>query len=512
MKAVLDLCNEVCSALTDIERTGLRVNSIALGEIKSDYEKEKAALERDLNRMAKEVMGDKPYSLTSDVDRSSILFSRSMRDKKRWKTDFGIGDGNKYPRRMKKAEYDRFTRDNLRPLPKTKGRRCPTCQGRGKIAKKRKDGTYGAYRFNCPVCFKVGVEYVPSSKLAGFKLKKPPLKWVTVNGFSTSKYALAEYKDLTTNEDALEFMVKLARLSAVTSYLDTFVKGIQKRLIGEMVHPKFNQCVTKTGRLSSSKPNFQNMPRGGTFPVKRAIISRFEGGQILDVDFAQLEFRVAGWLAEDGQILQDVIDKIDVHTATANIIFGEHLGEGKHPRRQDSKEHTFKPLYGGTSGTEDEKRYYRSFLARYVDVAGKQEDWLDEAVTKRSVTIPSGRRYLFPNARRVKWGVTGATQIKNYPVQGFATADLLPISLVYLHKLLAGMESVICNTVHDSIIVDVHPDEIDEVVAKVKQAMNCLADETLRRFGVAYDMPVGFEIKIGPNWLEMEEVYETNGT
>ncbi len=108
------------------------------------------------------------------------------------------------------------------------------------------------------------------------------------------------------------------------------------------------QCITATGRLSSRNPNFHNMPRSGTFPVPAAIVSRFENGKILEGDYSQLEFRVAAFLSQDQQAMEDVNNNVDVHAYTAEVIGVS---------RQDAKAHTFKPLYGGTTGTEAERRY-----------------------------------------------------------------------------------------------------------------------------------------------------------
>jgi DNA polymerase I-like protein with 3'-5' exonuclease and polymerase domains len=358
----------------------------------------------------------------------------------------------------------------------------------------------------------VGIEYVPTKKLAGFRLKDPGFVQVGYNGYSVDKEALSFYIDSTDNLEAKAFMTKLIRLNAVNAYLSNYVDGIERRLMSDnRVHPKFNQTITATGRLSSSKPNFQNMPRAGTFPIKRSIVSRFDGGLILEGDFAQLEFRVAGYLAEDDLIREDVVNEVDVHTVTADIIFGPWEGEGKHPQRQDAKAHTFKPLYGGTTGTPDQTRYYKHFLENYDRVADWHEELKETALVDKSITLPSGRKLNYPYVKREPWGISHGTTIKNWPVQSYATADLLPISLVYLHNKLRGMKSMIINTVHDSIVLDVHPDEVDEVVEIFKEAMECLPDETERRFGVRYDMPVGYDVKLGENWMELEEVYETNG-
>ena len=106
-----------------------------------------------------------------------------------------------------------------------------------------------------------------------------------------------------------------------------------------ILHPKFSQTNVVTGRLSCSDPNFQNIPRGDKL-LKRVIQSRFDNGEIIEMDFAQLEFRVAAFLSQDSQAMQDILEGVDVHQNTADVIGCN---------RQDAKAHTFKPLYGGMS-------------------------------------------------------------------------------------------------------------------------------------------------------------------
>ena len=260
------------------------------------------------------------------------------------------------------------------------------------------------------------------------------------------------------------------------------------------------QCVTATGRLSSRNPNFQNMPRGSTFAIRKVVESRFEGGQILEGDYSQLEFRVAGYLANDDGILTDVEAGTDVHSYTASVIGCT---------RQEAKAHTFKPLYGGVSGTEDQQRYYRAFKEKYAGVKEWHERLQREAVKYKQIKLPSGRQYAFPDAKWTEWGTaTNRTAICNYPVQGFATADLLPMCLVRLSHLVEknNLQSVICNTVHDSIVMDVHPDEKDICIKLMVKAMLAIPEEAKERYGIQYTMPVDIELKMGYNWLDLTEV------
>ena len=229
-------------------------------------------------------------------------------------------------------------------------------------------------------------------------------------------------------------------------------------------------------------------------------MSRFTDGYILEGDYSQLEFRVAGFLSGDKQIYKDIEDKLDVHSYTAKIIGVS---------RQEAKAHTFKPLYGGTFGTENEMRYYKNFLVKYNGVEKWHRKLQESAVVEKKITLPSGREYSFPYAKFTKYGnVTGATAIKNYPVQGFATADLLPLALINLKKRLdsSDLKCKIVNTVHDSIVLDVPKDEKEQAINLLRESMLSLKHECKERFNINLDMPIEVELKIGTNWLDLEGV------
>ena len=177
--------------------------------------------------------------------------------------------------------------------------------------------------------------------------------------------------------------------------------------------------------------------------------------------------------------------------------------------RQDAKAHTFKPLYGGTQGTEKQRSYYGKFKIKYSGIAEWHKELQEEAILYKRIKLPSGRVYKFPYVERTRYGTAShATSIKNYPVQGFATADLLPIALVRTHKAMKtlGLKSLIINTVHDSIIIDVHPDEKTACITALQQGMYSLVSECKKRYNIEYDMPIGTEFKIGEDWLNLKEI------
>ena len=124
-----------------------------------------------------------------------------------------------------------------------------------------------------------GIILYPLVYKAGLKFNAPKSKWVSANGFSTSKINLQLLEKAAKDrglKQAEEFLYKVRRLSAVDTYLSSFVEGIKthKKPDGKL-HVRLLQHRTSTGRLSGADPNMQNMPRGGTFPVKRVFKSQW---------------------------------------------------------------------------------------------------------------------------------------------------------------------------------------------------------------------------------------------
>lgn len=504
----INLSFDMTKVLTEMEVHGIKINVDTLHQLRDEYQIEMLILNKKLDTMVKEAMGDTPINLDSGEDRSMVMYSCKVRDKNIWKNSFNLGmetrrGGAKRPKRrpnLTKRDFNRMVADMTDVVYKTKVRQCSNCRGSGTIKKYTVKGDLYKIAPKCPTCNGKGVVYLSTGEVAGFKLVPTNIMECTVNGFKTDMDTAT--KHITEGDlKAKDFLQSYTRYSAIRTYLRTFIEGIEKGLdVNNFIHPQFMQCVTATGRLSSRNPNFQNMPRGSTFPVRKAIVSRFNNGFILEGDYRQLEFRVAGFLAKDKQLYRDVENNVDVHQYTADTMGVE---------RQDAKAHTFKPLYGGVLGTPKEMRYYEAFKHKYWQVTNWHDKLQKEAVDTKKIKLPSGREYSFPYARYTQYGnVTNSTAIKNYPVQGFATADLLPLALVNLYDIMKkkNMKSVICNTVHDSIILDVHPEEKIECIDCLRNAMMSIKDECKSRYNVDYDMPVDIELKIGDNWLETKEI------
>ena len=499
------MMNEFLPVLGEMERNGINIDLPALNQVEQEFKEEFGRLAQEIKRIIREKMGDTPINPSSTEQLSWLIYSKKVKDKKKWVDIFNIGI-DKFTKKKKrrptlsKSRFRDMVVANTEVIKKTSATKCLECNGTGQIRKYKVDG--GRYKnlSKCHECGGQGVIYYELNRTAGFDQMPVGVSEVAEGGFKTDRDTLRKLS-MRAKGDMKEFVDIIIRYNAIDTYLNTFVNGIRDHVNEDSVlHPKFMQCVTATARLSSRDPNFQNQPRGNTFPIRKVISSRFDGGKIMEIDFSQLEFRTAVFLAQDKQGMKDIDDGVDVHQFTADTIGVS---------RQDAKAHTFKPLYGGMSGSDDEKRYYKAFLEKYKDIAKWHETLQSNAIEFKKVKLPSGREYSFPYAQRQAWGGSSySTQIKNYPVQGFATADIVPIACINAYKLMheKKVKSLLINTVHDSIVADVHPDEVDLMTHLLNSATKDVIESLHTFYNIEFNVPLDTEIKIGDNWLDMQEI------
>jgi DNA polymerase I-like protein with 3'-5' exonuclease and polymerase domains len=501
LQPTVELTNEVCFVLSKMYCNGFKIDSTQLTLVKAEFEKEKANIEVELQTMAREVMGDTPINLNSPEQLSWVIYSRKPKDKARWVSAVTPS--------MTDAQFKQAVKDNFVTIAKTKAEQCSDCGTSGKINKVKKDGKPFKKATKCNTCGGAGYLFKNTKDVAGLKFTAPSPKWASANGFATSKEHLEILERVAKSkgmEQAERFLNRVRRLSALDSYLSNFVDGIRiNTKPNDFLHVRLQQHITATGRFSGSQPNLQNMPRGSTFPVKKVFVSRWDGGKIMEADFAQLEFRTAAFLSQDQVAMKEVMEGFDVHSYTAKVI----TDAGQPTSRQEAKAHTFAPLYGATGygRTPAEAAYYSHFMEKYKGVAGWHKVLAKQALGYRFIKTPSGREYSFPHVERRRDGtVTNFTAIKNYPVQGFATADIVPLVLVEIHKRLAPLNSVVVNSVHDSIVIDVHPQEIEQVCSIVEDVQNNLQGLIKQRWDIDFNVPLALEAKLGNNWLDQHEV------
>ena len=463
----IKLTNEYCKVLVDVERAGIAIDTEELERLYDEYTRRQSSLSLQINRLSERVWGSSTLNLNSPEHLSMLLYSRKINNKQDWKKVFNLG-----------YEF------------------------RGATKKKKNVKIYSNTTFAKYVNLYTDIQYKENKKVAGFKIT-PTNRDVTTLGFKTDKDHLKKLAEKTTG-DAKEFLEAVVEHNAITHYITNFIYGIRRNVGRDgILHSQFNQAVTTTGRLSSSRPNYQNQPRGGTFPIRRVVVSRWAGGKILKGDFSQLEFREAAELSQCAVAIKDIKDGLDVHTHTAKVL----TDAGQRTNRQDAKPHTFKPLYGGTSGSNAERIYYKSFLDRYSRISKWHDDLLTEVLTRKTLVLPSGREYRFQGTRRLPSGyVTNSTQIKNYPVQGFATADIVPLAGIEVWNSLKGMKSRIILFVHDEIVIDCHPDEIKQCIIILNEGMASIPRLAKEWWNYELTVPLAHELSIGNNWLDMENV------
>ena len=500
----IELTNEFCIVLTDMERKGVAIDRDYLQELKQETEQEIDLLYGELQDIIYDVMGDTPINMNSPDEMSQLVYSRKILDKKAWARDIGLTPNqNKFERilllkRLGSRYFLNLVTSNMKIIKRTDAKECKACGGYGGYQKTKKDGTPYKNETKCKACVGTGIYYKEKSIIGGLRVT-PHQTYITANGFSTSK----EIIDLLCEKDkmskrAKEFLTKYKRYNALKTYLSTFIAGINNNIQGNILHSTFQQARTATGRLSSAAPNIQNFPRGDTYPIKKVFVSRWKGGIILDLDMSQLEFRVAAELANDDKARQDIINDVDIHTISASKQFDIPVDKVTKGIRQDAKPGTFAPLYGASKDW--------GLLERYPLIKKWHNTLITEAVQNKSITLPTGRQYSFPYIKRTSYGCTHQTKVKNYPVQGLATADFVPAIIIKVWHELRDYQSCIVSTIHDSIFIDIHPSEYEDILRIVKRVMADPREIIKDRYGIELNVPLKSDIKIGENALETKEI------
>lgn len=510
---IVELMNENLQFLVEIERNGVSIDLAQLDIVEAQYREEHAKIEENLDKIVRSVMGDTPIKLTSPVDISKVVYSREVTNRDEHVKIFGISDD--WPPYMTDAAFAAAVRKTTRVIRKTQAKHCIECDGRGWIQKVKKNGDPHKRTNLCKVCKGRGFILVVLKPIAGLRLNPEIPLDASAHGFSVSKLQidrLLAQAHAKGNLDAIAFLEGKKRLNAINVYLNSFVMGIRRWTRADnLLHPNFNQHVARTGRLSSTNPNFQNQPKGKKFPVRDCIVSRFEGGSIQECDFSGLEFRVAGDLSRDPQIIKDVLDGKDIHRQTASIVHQRDGTTITKDERNEVKPHTFAPLYGaqGKNQPEHIRKYYEEFFKIYKRHGEWQVEQMESVLATGIVRTPSGREYRFPGTKRISENkTTNSTQIVNYPVQGFATGDIVPLACVRALRKWREVKpkSLLTLTVHDSIVADVYPGEEQLVTDMLHWATTGVTDEIKTRWSYEMALPLASEQARGINWGHLEEI------
>ena len=313
-------------------------------------------------------------------------------------------------------------------------------------------------------------------------------------------------------EEQLLFLSLKKRQAQLSSALDKNLSMFMGACVEKdgLVYAEFNQCTTSTHRLSSSGKStyyemfdaskgcqFQNLPN----IFKGLFSSRKKGWLIAEADYAQLEYRGAGFVTGDPVIYKEVSEGYDVHLFTASELGEIHPSEVTKGMRREAKADTFKPLYGGSSGTEEQQRYYEAFKTKYEVMHQKQEDWCIMVENDKMLETDWGLIYYWPTAKSSHGYLNVKTQVYNYPIQGFATAEIVPIGLTMYWHRSRGYDMYLICTVHDSIEVELPEKEIELFAECVVKGLGDDVYTYLDKvYNIQMDMPLSIGIVIGTHW------------
>lgn len=311
---------------------------------------------------------------------------------------------------------------------------------------------------------------------------------------------------------------------------DTYYEGlIGLRFPDDNIYPNLNHCATKTGRLSATNPNLQNQTDTGN--VKRAYVSRYgkSKGSILELDYSQLEMVALAYLANDVTLIDDINNGRDMHRELYKGMYGRYPTDKE---RKPFKRFSFLLVYGGgvttlmaQSGCDraTAKKFINTFYTRYTGVKKYHEEIVAKAEKEAVVSYdpdksgpqytyfhnsPTGRHYIFnkyPN--EYKGGLSfSPTELKNWPIQGFATGDVVPMMVGILLRKLEDAKLTpdvkLIMTVHDSVVLDVPIDKLEKCAILAKQTLEDAPKYMKSIFNIDFPCKLGVGVDAGINWQD----------
>ena len=296
---------------------------------------------------------------------------------------------------------------------------------------------------------------------------------------------------------------------AVKKLLSTYIApfpGLCSPVTGK-IHTTFNQALTATGRLSSSKPNLQNIPirtdRGRE--IRKAFVAGTPDGVILSADYSQIELRIMAHLSQDRHLTEAFREGKDVHAITAAKIFKESLEDVTPDQRRIAKTANFGIMYGISAfglaqrlkiPRTEAKKIIDDYFANFPAVSAYISDILAATREKGYVETLFGRRRYLPdiNSRNATVRSLAERNAINAPIQG-TSADIIKLAMINVSRRIteAGLGSRMVLQVHDELVFDVPAGEEETLKKIVKEEMENV---------VSLSVPLTVECNYGKNWLE----------
>ncbi|MGN1000316.1 MAG: DNA polymerase I [Bacilli bacterium] len=333
------------------------------------------------------------------------------------------------------------------------------------------------------------------------KLGIPYPKKVKDNNFSTSKDILdkvSKYHPIIDKIEEYRLVFKLYRNYAI---------GLLNEIASDgRIHTIFNQTLTRTGRLSSSNPNLQNIPiriEEGRL-IRKAFVPE-ENSVLLSSDYSQIELRIFAHMSNATNLIEAFVSGEDIHKKTASDIFGVDIDKVTPSMRYQAKAVNFGILYGISSfglsedlqiDVKSAKKFIDDYLDTYPGIKEYMNNVIKEAHERGYVkTIMNRKRVIEElNNRNYMIRSMGERMALNTPIQG-SSADILKKAMIEIYNEFnrLGLKSKMLIQVHDELVFNVLNSEKETV----KEIVTNIMENTYK-----LSVPLKVEINEGNNWYE----------
>ncbi len=299
---------------------------------------------------------------------------------------------------------------------------------------------------------------------------------------------------------------KILEYRALTKLNSTYIEGLENYILEDgKIHTIYKQTLTRTGRLSSTEPNLQNIPVREEMgrKIRKAFVP--VNDLLLSADYSQIELRILAHISKCPGLIEAFKNEIDIHTKVASDIYGIPTSGVTKTMRRTAKAVIFGIVYGISGfglgenlhiSKSEADEFIKKYFELYPEVKKYTEDVVKFAHENGYVTTLFGRKRVIDEIKNPNYIIksTGERMAMNTPIQG-TSADIMKMAMikVYNRFIKEGITSKILLQVHDEIIVDVKIDELEIVKKIIKEEM-----ENAYRL----DVPLKVEIDTGINWYE----------
>lgn len=333
------------------------------------------------------------------------------------------------------------------------------------------------------------------------KMKLPVVK-KTKSGYSTDVDVLEKLKK---EDPIIEKILDYRQLMKLNS---TYIEGLKPYVNPKTkrIHSFFHQTITATGRISSTEPNLQNIPTRFELGKRVRKVFKPESGKVyLDADYSQIELRVLAHISGDEHMIQAFKEGQDIHKQAASKVFKTPIDEVTKEQRSNAKAVNFGIVYGISDfGLGEQlgisrklaKQYITEYLEQYSGIKAFMENITEEAKEQGYVETLFHRRRYIPELKSNNYMVRqfGSRAAMNTPIQGTA-ADIMKIAMIKVYRELKkrNLKSKIVLQVHDEMMLEVLPEEKEEIKSMMKEAMETAA---------SLKVPLIADISEADNWYE----------